>query len=142
MINPACEVNEKGKNKKNRGNAVLEDGTKLPLDLDANDIVVVDQKNITHAEEDREDPEQRKVTENTEPDPGYISQCSDDKVIEKDSRKKIILIETSLWLADRPEEDRGGPSRSREKKPSRELNYVDGQKLEHQIKQIWRRTVT
>ena len=52
MINPACEVNEKGKREKNGGNAVLEDGTKLPLDLDANDIVVVDQKTL---------PMQRKI---------------------------------------------------------------------------------
>ena len=37
--------------------------------------------------------------------------------------KKIILIETSLWLADRPEEDRGVSNRSREKKSITETKF-------------------
>ena len=66
----------------------MEAGTKIPLEIDANDIVVADQKTLPYAEEDVSNPEQRKATENTEPFRVYISQCSDDKVIEKDPRKK------------------------------------------------------
>ena len=37
MMDPACEVNEKGPREKNDGNEVLEDGTSPPLDLDPNE---------------------------------------------------------------------------------------------------------
>ena len=33
MIDPACEVNEKGTREKNDGNKVVEEGTNTPLDL-------------------------------------------------------------------------------------------------------------
>ena len=37
MMNPACEVNEKGTRGKNDGNEVVEKGTDTPLDLDLNE---------------------------------------------------------------------------------------------------------
>ena len=39
MMDPACEVNEKGTREKNDGNEVVEEGTDTPLDLDPNEQV-------------------------------------------------------------------------------------------------------
>ena len=36
LMDPACEVNEKGTREKNDGNEVVEEGTDTPLDLDPN----------------------------------------------------------------------------------------------------------
>ena len=37
MMDPACEVNEKGTREKNDRNEVIEEGASTPLDLDPND---------------------------------------------------------------------------------------------------------
>ena len=42
MMNPACEVNEKGTKEKNDGNEVIEEGTSTPLDLDPNEVIEAD----------------------------------------------------------------------------------------------------
>ena len=68
MINPACEVNEKGTREKNDGNEVIEEGTSTPLDLDPNDVIEADDETLPYAEEDWQDPEQREVPKNLEPD--------------------------------------------------------------------------
>ena len=39
MMEPACEVNEKGTRKKNDGNEVVEEGSSPPLDLDLNEVI-------------------------------------------------------------------------------------------------------
>ena len=42
MMDPACEVNEKGTREKNDGNEVIEEGTSTPLDLDPNEVIEED----------------------------------------------------------------------------------------------------
>ena len=68
MMDPACEVNEKGTREKNDGNEVIEEGTSTPLDLDPNDVIEADDENLPYAEEDWQDPEQREVPKSLEPD--------------------------------------------------------------------------
>ena len=52
MMNPACEVNEKGTREKNDGNEVVEEGTDTPLDLDPNEQIEADDETLPYAEED------------------------------------------------------------------------------------------
>ena len=52
MMDPACEVNEKGTREKDDGNEVVEEGTDTPLDLDPNEEIEAD--NETY-------PTQRKI---------------------------------------------------------------------------------
>ena len=68
MMDPACEVNEKGTREKNDGNEVIEEGTSTPLDLDPNDVIEADDETLPYAEEDWQDPEQREVPKSLEPD--------------------------------------------------------------------------
>ena len=68
MMDPACEVNEKGTREKNDGNEVVEEGTSAPLNLDPNEVIEADDETLPYAEEDWQDPEQRGVPKNLEPD--------------------------------------------------------------------------
>ena len=68
MMDPACEVNEKGTREKNDGNEVVEEGTDTPLDLDPNEVIEADDETLPYAEEDWQDPEQIEVPKNLEPD--------------------------------------------------------------------------
>ena len=68
MMDPACEVNEKGTREKNDGKEVKEEGTSTPLDLDPNEVIEADDETLPYAEEDWQDPEQREVPKNLEPD--------------------------------------------------------------------------
>ena len=68
MMDPACDVNEKGAREKNDGNEVIEEGTSTPLDLDPNDVIEADDEVLPYGEEDWQDPEQREVPTNLEPD--------------------------------------------------------------------------
>ena len=68
MMDPACEVNEKGTREKNDGNEVIEEGTSTPLDLDPNEVIEADDETLPYAEEDWQDPEQREVPKNLERD--------------------------------------------------------------------------
>ena len=68
MMDPACEVNEKGTREKNDGNEVVEEGTDTPLDLDPNEVIGADEETLPYAEEDWQDPEQMEVPKNLEPD--------------------------------------------------------------------------
>ena len=61
MMDPACEVNEKGTRQKNDGNEIVEDGTDTPLDLDPNEQIEADDETLPYAEEDWQDPEQTEV---------------------------------------------------------------------------------
>ena len=56
MMDPACEVNEKGTREKNDRNEVVEEGTSPPLDLDPNEVIEADEKTLPYAEEDWRDP--------------------------------------------------------------------------------------
>ena len=56
MLDPACEVNEKGIREKKDGNEVLEEGTSPPLDLDPNEKIEVDEETLPNA--DWQNPEQ------------------------------------------------------------------------------------
>ena len=68
MMDPACEVNEKGTRAKNDGNEVIEERTSPPLDLDRNEITEADEETLPYAEEDWQDPEQMEVPKISEPD--------------------------------------------------------------------------
>ena len=68
MMDPACEVNEKGTRRKNDGNEVVEEGTIPSLDLDPNEVIEADEEILPYAEEDWQDPEQREVPKILEPD--------------------------------------------------------------------------
>ena len=74
MMDPACEVNEKGTREKNDGNEVIEKGTSTPLDLDPNDVIEADDETLPYAEEDWQDPEQREVPKNLKPDHPFTIQ--------------------------------------------------------------------
>ena len=68
MMDPPCEVNEKGTREKNDGNEVVEEETNTPLDLDPNEVIEADDETLRYAEEDWQDPEQTEVPKNLEPD--------------------------------------------------------------------------
>ena len=68
MMNPACEVNEKGTRQKNDGNEDVEEGTNTPLDLDPDEVIEADDEFLPYAEEDWQDLEQMEVPKNLEPD--------------------------------------------------------------------------
>ena len=74
MMDPACEVNEKGTREKNDGNEVGKKETNLPLDLDANEVIEADGDTLPYAEEDWQDPEQMEVPKNLEPDLSFTIQ--------------------------------------------------------------------
>ena len=57
MMDPACEVNEKGSRGKNVGNEVVEEGSSPPLDLDLNEVIEADEETLPYAEEDWQDPD-------------------------------------------------------------------------------------
>ena len=75
MMDPACEVNEKGTREKNDGNEVIEEGTSTPLDPDPIDVIEADDETLPYAEEDWQDPEQREVHKNLEPDLPFTIQA-------------------------------------------------------------------
>ena len=68
MMNPACEVNEKGTREKSDGNEALEEGSSTPLDLDPNELFEAVEETLPYAEKDWENPEQIEVSKNTKPD--------------------------------------------------------------------------
>ena len=84
MMGPACEVNEKGTREKNDGNEVIEEGTSTPLDLDPNDVIEADDETLPYGEEDWQDPEQREVPKNLEPDlPFTVQTRQNDRIKSK-----------------------------------------------------------
>ena len=52
MMDPACEVNEKGTSGNNDGNEVLEEGSSSPLDLDPKEVIEANEETLLYAEED------------------------------------------------------------------------------------------
>ena len=116
MMDPACEVNEKGTRGKNDGNEVVEEGSSPPLDLNSNEMIEADGETLPYAEEEWQDPEQMEVPKNLEPDLPFTIQTrqsdrtrltkkynpyGDDFVLNRTDLKKIVeelvgLEETTL----------------------------------------------
>ena len=105
MMDPACEVNEKGTRGKNDRNEGVEEGSSPPLDLDPNEVIEANEETLTYAEEDWQDPEQTEVPKNLEPDLPFTIQTRqsdrtrltkkynpyvDDFVVERIDLKKIV----------------------------------------------------
>ena len=105
MMDPACEVNEKGTREKNDGNEVVEEGTNTPLDLDPNEVIEADDEILPYAEEDWQDPEQTEAPKNLELDLPLTVQTrqfagtrprkkynpyGDDFVVDRINLKKIV----------------------------------------------------
>ena len=67
LVDPACEVNEKGTRDKNDGNEVVDD-CDLPLDLELTERVEVDDETLPYAEEDWDCPEQIEIDKGIQPD--------------------------------------------------------------------------
>ena len=74
IMDPACEVNEKGTRGKNDGNEVVEEEPSPPLDLDPNEVIEADEETLPYAEEGWQDPEQMEVPNNLEPDLPFMIQ--------------------------------------------------------------------
>ena len=60
ILDPACEVNERGTRDKNDGNEVVDD-CDLPLDLELTERVEVDDETLPYAEEDWDCPEPTEI---------------------------------------------------------------------------------
>ena len=67
MVDPACEVNERGTRDKNDGNEVVDD-CDLPLDLELTERVEVDDETLPYAEEDWDCQEQTEIDKGIQPD--------------------------------------------------------------------------
>ena len=67
IVDPACEVNERGMRDKNDGNEVV-DNCDLPLHLELIERVEVDDETLPYVEEDWECPEQTEVDKGVQPD--------------------------------------------------------------------------
>ena len=67
IVDPACEVNERGTRDKNDGNEVVDD-CDLPLDLELTERVEVDDETLPYAEEDWDCPEQIEIDKGLQPD--------------------------------------------------------------------------
>ena len=91
MMDPACEVNEKGTMGKNDRNEVVEEGSSPPLDLVTNEVIEADEETLTYAEEYWQNPEQIEVPKNLEPDLPFTIQSRQSDI--QDSRRNIILTE-------------------------------------------------
>ena len=46
MMEPACEVNEKGTRGNIDGNEIVEEGSSPPLDLDSNEVIEADEETL------------------------------------------------------------------------------------------------
>ena len=67
MVDPGCEVNERGTCDKNDGNEVA-DNCDLPLDLELTERVKVDDETLPQVEEDWDCPEQTEIDKGIQPD--------------------------------------------------------------------------
>ena len=114
MMDPACEVNEKGTREKNDGNEDVEEGTNTPLDLDPNEVIEAEDETLPYAEEDWQDPEQTGVPKNLELDLPFTLQTrqgdgkrprkkynryGDDFVVDRVDLKKIVVGLESITVS-------------------------------------------
>ena len=133
MMDPTCEVNEKGTRGKNDGNEVVEEGSSPPLDLDPNEVIEADEETLPYAEEEWQDPEQMEVSKNLEPNLPFTIQTrqsdrtrltkknnpyGDDFVVDKIDLKKIveglvgleeITVSQDIDIVDDRDDDRSKP---------------------------------
>ena len=77
MMDPACEVNEKGTRENIDGNEVVGEETSPLLDLDPNEVIEADEETLPYAEEAWRDPEQMEVPNNLEPDLPFQTRQND-----------------------------------------------------------------
>ena len=129
MMDPDCEVNEKGTREKNDGNEVVEEGTRPPLDLCPNEVIEADDETLPYAEEDWKDREQMDVAKILEPDLTFTIQTrqndrtrpkkkynpqGDDFVVDRIDVKKIveevmgleeITVSQDIDIVDNPDQE-------------------------------------
>ena len=67
IVDPSCEMNERGTRDKNDGNEVV-DNCDLPLDLELTERVEVDDETPSYAEDDWDCPEQTEIDKGVQPD--------------------------------------------------------------------------
>ena len=67
IVDPACEVNERGTRDKNDRNEMV-DNCDLPLDLELTERVEVDDETLPYAEEDWDCPEQTEIDKGVQPE--------------------------------------------------------------------------
>ena len=67
IVDPACEVNERGTRDKNDGIEVV-DNCDLPLDLELTERVDVDDETLPYAEEDWDCPKQTEIDKGVQSD--------------------------------------------------------------------------
>ena len=96
MMDPACEVNEKGTREKNDGSDVIKEGTSTPLDLDPNEVIEADDETLPYVEKDWQDPEQREVPKNLERNRIFRSRYRLDIMTGQDPRGNINVTATIL----------------------------------------------
>ena len=95
MMDPACEVNEKGTREKNDGNEVVEEGTDTPLDLDPNEQIEADDETLPYAEEGWQDPRNRQRFPRTW-NQIFRSRCRLVRRAGRDQERNTILTVTTL----------------------------------------------
>ena len=78
IVDPACEVNERGTRDKNDGNKVV-DICDLPLDLELTERVEVDDETLPYAEEDWDCPEQTEIDKRVQPDFSFTMETRQSK---------------------------------------------------------------
>ena len=88
MMDPACEVNEKGTRGKNDGNEVVEEESSPPTDLDPNEVIEAHEEILPCPEEDWQDPDQMEFHKNLEPDVPFTMQTR-----QRDRTRHTILTE-------------------------------------------------
>ena len=94
MMDPACEINEKGTREKDDGNEVVEEGISTPLDLDPNEVIEAEDETLPYAEEDSQDPDQKVVPKNLKPDLPFTTQTRQNDGTRP--KKNITLMVTAL----------------------------------------------
>ena len=110
MMDPACEVNEKGTREKSDENEVIEEGTSPSLDLDLNEIIEADEGTLPYAKEDWQDPKHIEVPNPYNPD-------GDKFVVDRIDLKKIVkelvgreenAASQDIDIVDNQDEERSG----------------------------------
>ena len=109
IVDPACEVNERGTRDKNDGNEVVDD-CDLPLDLELTERVEVDDETLPYAEEDWDCPEQTENDKGIQPDFPLTMETRQSKRGKNEMDEVAMLEEIDLvndmdqdWIDDRSE---------------------------------------
>ena len=93
IVDPACEVNERGTCDNNDGNELIDD-CDLPLNLELTERIEVDDETLPYAEEDWDCPEQTKV------DKGF-SFTMETRQRKRGRKKKKYNPYIEAWIVDR-----------------------------------------